>query len=90
MESSYTSDMRATAGLLDKDSIVGTYCNKVTIGNAAQNIMIIKGFRCVNHLSGGMKQYSAARKKRKRSLAQTKSHEKQSHAGNPCVAFLRV
>ncbi|NTW06155.1 MAG: FAD-dependent oxidoreductase, partial [Peptococcaceae bacterium] len=42
---------------LDKDIITVTYCNKGTTGNAAQNILINKGFRQVYNISGGHKTY---------------------------------
>ena len=58
------SDIRAVADSLDKDSIVVTYCNKGTTGNAVQNILLNRGFKRVYNLSGGFKQYSAVRKKR--------------------------
>ena len=58
------SDIRAAAGSLDKDSIVVTYCNKGVTGNAVQNILLNRGFKRVYNLSGGLKQYSAVRKKR--------------------------
>jgi len=57
------SDLRGSVASLNKDAIVVTYCNKGTTGNAAQNILINNGFKCVYNLSGGMKQYSAVRKK---------------------------
>ena len=40
-----------------KDVITITYCNKGTTGNAAQNILLGKGFKKVYNLSGGQKQY---------------------------------
>jgi len=58
-------DVRSAADSLDKDSVVVTYCNKGTTGNAAQNILINKGFKHVYNLSGGMKQYGMTRKIRK-------------------------
>ncbi|MCE5189900.1 MAG: FAD-dependent oxidoreductase [Eubacteriales bacterium] len=57
------SDLRGSVASLNKDAIVVTYCNKGTTGNAAQNILINNGFKRVYNLSGGMKQYSAVRKK---------------------------
>jgi len=57
------SNLRSAADSMDKDSIVVTYCNKGTTGNAAQNILLNRGFKRVYNLSGGMKQYSAVRKK---------------------------
>lgn len=58
------SDIRAVADLLDRDSVIVAYCNKGTTGNAVQNILINRGFKHVYNLSGGMKQYTAQRKKR--------------------------
>ena len=55
-------EIREAAESLDKDDVVGTYCNKGTTGNAVQNILINIGFKRVYNLSGGMKQYSATRK----------------------------
>ena len=57
--------VRSAADTIDKDAVVVTYCNKGTTGNAAQNILINKGFTRVYNLSGGMKQYSMTRKIRK-------------------------
>ncbi len=53
-------ELRTAAGELDKDVVVITYCNKGVTGNAAQNILINKGFKEVYNLSGGQKQYSKA------------------------------
>lgn len=58
-------DLRAASETLNKDSVVVTYCNKGTTGNAAQNILINKGFKRVYNLSGGMKQYSMVGKVKK-------------------------
>lgn len=49
--------LRKAADSLDKDVVAITYCNKGTTGNAAQNILIGKGFKQVFNLSGGQKQY---------------------------------
>ncbi len=38
---------------LDKDALTITYCNKGVTGNAAQNILINRGFKKVLNLSGG-------------------------------------
>lgn len=43
---------------MDKDIITITYCNKGVTGNAAQNILINKGFKKVFNVSGGHKNYS--------------------------------
>ena len=56
------SDLREASGALNKDSVVVTYCNKGTTGNAAQNILINQGFKRVYNLSGGMKQYKMTEK----------------------------
>lgn len=58
------SKVRSDTDALDKDSVVVTYCNKGTTGNAAQNILINQGFKRVYNLSGGMKQYSKMQKYR--------------------------
>jgi rhodanese-related sulfurtransferase len=50
-------EIRTTAEELDKDVTAITYCNKGTTGNAAQNILLGKGFKKVYNLSGGQKQY---------------------------------
>lgn len=47
---------------LDKNATIVTYCNKGTTGNAAQNILLNKGFRKVFNLSGGFKQYKTDHK----------------------------
>ena len=57
-------DLRTASETLDKNPVVVTYCNKGTTGNATQNILLNKGFQRVYNLSGGMKQYSAVRKKK--------------------------
>ena len=57
-------DLRTASETLDKNPVVVTYCNKGTTGNATQNILLNKGFHRVYNLSGGMKQYSAVRKKK--------------------------
>jgi NADPH-dependent 2,4-dienoyl-CoA reductase/sulfur reductase-like enzyme/rhodanese-related sulfurtransferase len=52
--------LREAAGTLDKEAVAVTYCNKGVTGNAAQNILLNKGFTRVYNLSGGQKQYSKA------------------------------
>jgi len=47
---------------MDKDTVTVTYCNKGVTGNAAQNILINKGFKKVYNLSGGLKQFSKTQK----------------------------
>ncbi len=54
--------LRAAAETLDHDAVAITYCNKGTTGNAAQNILLGKGFKRVYNLSGGEKQYAAEHK----------------------------
>ena len=49
--------LRSRADALDKDVVTITYCNKGVTGNAAQNILINKGFRKVYNISGGNKTY---------------------------------
>ncbi|MBV7271380.1 FAD-dependent oxidoreductase [Clostridium sp. PL3] len=49
--------IRKKADKLDKEKIVITYCNKGVTGNAAQNILINKGFKKVYNISGGHKNY---------------------------------
>ena len=55
--------LRDAAETLDKDAAVITYCNKGTTGNAAQNILLGKGFRRVYNLSGGERQYKSTHTK---------------------------
>ena len=55
--------LRAAAETLDKDAVAVTYCNKGTTGNAAQNILLGKGFKRMYNLSGGQKQYEVTHKK---------------------------
>jgi NADPH-dependent 2,4-dienoyl-CoA reductase/sulfur reductase-like enzyme/rhodanese-related sulfurtransferase len=54
--------LRAAAETLDKEAAIVAYCNKGTTGNAAQNILIGKGFKRVYNLSGGEKQYKTTHK----------------------------
>lgn len=51
--------LRMAAESLDHEAVTITYCNKGTTGNAAQNILLGKGFKRVFNLSGGEKQYHA-------------------------------
>lgn len=57
--------LRAETSALDTEAVVVTYCNKGTTGNAAQNILLNRGFKRVYNLSGGMKQYSMVRRAKK-------------------------
>ncbi|WP_312692767.1 FAD-dependent oxidoreductase [Caproiciproducens sp.] len=50
-------ELRSAAENLDKETVTVTYCNKGVTGNAAQNILINKGFKKVYNLSGGHKQF---------------------------------
>ena len=49
--------LREAAEALDKTKMIVTYCNKGVTGNAAQNILLNRGFAQVYNLSGGHKQY---------------------------------
>ena len=51
--------MRSRICELDKDLPTVTYCNKGVSGNAAQNLLLNKGFKEVYNLSGGYRNYSA-------------------------------
>ncbi|MBP7902534.1 MAG: FAD-dependent oxidoreductase, partial [Spirochaetes bacterium] len=55
--------LRECCSSLDKNKLTVTYCNKGVTGNAAQNILINKGFKDVRNLSGGHKNYSMTEKK---------------------------
>ena len=55
--------LRAAAETLDQEAPTIAYCNKGTTGNAAQNILLGKGFKRVYNLSGGEKQYRSTKKK---------------------------
>lgn len=50
--------LRDAAKTLDNSAVAVTYCNKGVTGNAAQNILLNRGFQTVYNLSGGHKQYS--------------------------------
>jgi rhodanese-related sulfurtransferase len=50
--------LRTALDSLDKKTPTVTYCNQGVTGNAAQNILINKGFKKVYNLSGGYKNYS--------------------------------
>lgn len=50
--------LREAVASLDKGTVTVTYCNKGTTGNAAQNILLGKGFKKVYNLSGGERQYN--------------------------------
>ena len=55
--------LRGCCSSLDKEKLTVTYCNKGVTGNAAQNILINKGFKDVRNLSGGHKNYKMTEKK---------------------------
>jgi Uncharacterized NAD(FAD)-dependent dehydrogenases len=55
--------LRDAAEDLDKDRTIVTYCNKGVTGNAAQNILLNKGFKEVYNLSGGHKNYMKTKRK---------------------------
>ncbi len=51
--------LRAAAERLDPEVTAITYCNKGVTGNAAQNILLGKGFRKVFNVSGGNRMFSS-------------------------------
>lgn len=55
--------LRANCDALDRETLTITYCNKGVTGNAAQNILINKGFKKVLNISGGHKNYFKTTKK---------------------------
>ncbi|WP_461205898.1 FAD-dependent oxidoreductase [Clostridium sp. DL1XJH146] len=57
-------EMRCACQKLDKDKTTVTYCNKGVTGNAAQNILLNKGFKKVYNLSGGNTNYQIQKKKK--------------------------
>ncbi|NTV90136.1 MAG: FAD-dependent oxidoreductase [Clostridiales bacterium] len=65
--------IRDEAEKLDKDIVTVTYCNKGVTGNAAQNILINKGFRKVYNISGGHRTYALGDKERQNLGRQGKS-----------------
>ncbi len=58
------SKLREAANALNPDTVAVTYCNKGVTGNAAQNILLNKGFKKVFNLSGGQKQYAKYNKEK--------------------------
>lgn len=58
------SELRKRIKELDPKKPVVTYCNKGTTGNAAQNILLNRGFKQVYNLSGGHQFYKATRVKK--------------------------
>lgn len=59
-------ELRKRLNKLDPKKPVVTYCNKGTTGNAAQNILINRGFKQVYNLSGGHQFYKATRVKKEK------------------------
>ena len=57
-------ELRTAAEKMDREATTVTYCNKGTTGNAAQNILLGKGFTHVYNLSGGETQYAAEQAER--------------------------
>ena len=55
-------DIRQAAQQMDKDAVAVTYCNKGVTGNAAQNILLGRGFKEVYNLSGGHKHFKTTEK----------------------------
>ena len=53
--------IRSELDSMDRETVTVTYCNKGVTGNAAQNILLGRGFQRVFNLSGGFKHYKAAR-----------------------------
>lgn len=60
------SELRNSIKDLDSSKPTVTYCNKGTTGNAAQNILISRGFSNVYNLSGGHNFYSGSLKKKEK------------------------
>ena len=54
--------LRESLDDLDSDTIAITYCNKGVTGNAAQNILLNRGFKQVYNLSGGHKNFKKQQK----------------------------
>ncbi|GAA0176656.1 FAD-dependent oxidoreductase [Clostridium sediminicola] len=54
-------ELRDKLKSLDKDTVTVSYCNKGVTGNAAQNILLNRGFKKVYNLSGGHKFYKATK-----------------------------
>ena len=59
-------EFRKRLNELDPKKPVVTYCNKGTTGNAAQNILLNRGFKQVYNLSGGHQFYKATRVKKEK------------------------
>jgi len=54
-------ELRKKIGMLDPEKMTVTYCNKGVTGNAAQNILLARGFKNVYNLSGGHRFYEASK-----------------------------
>src|SRR5665648_814066 len=54
-------ELREKIEALDPEKMTVTYCNKGVTGNAAQNILLSRGFKNVYNLSGGHKFYAASK-----------------------------
>ena len=59
-------NLRQLAETLDKETTTITYCNKGVTGNAAQNILLNKGFKKVYNVSGGHKTFSKWKSSRRK------------------------
>ncbi len=57
-------DLRKMCDQLDHDKITITYCNSGTTANAAQNVLLNRGFNKVYNLSGGHSFYVASENKK--------------------------
>lgn len=55
--------LRDGLAVLDPELPTVTHCNKGVTGNAAQNILLNRGFRSVYNLSGGHRNYSTQKEK---------------------------
>lgn len=54
-------ELREKIEVLDPEKMTVTYCNKGVTGNAAQNILLARGFKNVYNLSGGHKFYVSSK-----------------------------
>lgn len=54
-------ELRGKIEALDPEKMTVTYCNKGVTGNAAQNILLARGFKNVYNLSGGHRFYTASK-----------------------------
>lgn len=58
-------EIREKIEMLDPEKMTVAYCNKGITGNAAQNILLARGFKNVYNLSGGHKFYVSSKEKTK-------------------------